>query len=99
MPVKKYNSDDFRKEDLVRCLLEFVIKDLVTTTHMSCRETDASTVFFTGGFVNHPLVRKLITEEWLALDGTMSSIELLFFKPRYLLLQHSKPDTPVHLAG
>ena len=68
--------DDFRREDLARCLLEFMVKDLVNTTHMACREADISTVFFTGGFVNHPLMRQLITQEWLGLDGTFAGVQL-----------------------
>ena len=87
-------ADDFRKEDLARCLLDFTVKDLVNTLYMSCREAEVSTVFFNGGFVNHPLMRKLITKEWLGVDGMMAGLHLKeVFLQKYLCAQiYLKPN-------
>ena len=52
------------------------MKDLVQFTHMSCRELGGSNIVFCGGFVNHPLTRKMITQEWLGIDGMISNIQM-----------------------
>ena len=76
MLIFLHETEDFKKEDMARSLLDLVVRDLVQFTHLSCRELEAANVVFSGGFANHPLTRKLITQEWLGLDGTTSSVEL-----------------------
>ena len=41
------------------------VQDLVYVAHYACAMANVKHVFFTGGFTSHPLIRHLISTEWL----------------------------------
>ena len=60
-----YVLDAFKREDLARTVLEFIAQDLVHTTQLVCRCHGIKRVFFSGGFCCTPLVRGIITAEYV----------------------------------
>lgn len=55
--------DEFRREDLARAWLNYLILDLAQLVYTTCRWHGIKRVFFCGGFCSHPLVRHVITTE------------------------------------
>ena len=64
------NADEFKKEDLAYALATLMTSDMVQTAHLRLETlTDNyKYVFFCGNYVNHPLMRTLVTREWLQRD-------------------------------
>jgi len=58
-------TDEFKREDLVRTVLEYIVQDLVNVTQLVCRCHGIKRVFFSGGFCCTPLVRGIITAEYV----------------------------------
>ena len=61
---------DFKREDLARALVSVMASDVAQIAHLrhSSLKKKCKYVFFCCNFVNHPLMRKLLTEEWLKRD-------------------------------
>jgi len=55
----------FKREDLARTVLSYIIEDLVSTTQLVCECHDIKRVFYSGGFCSTPLVRSIITAEYV----------------------------------
>ena len=58
-------TEAFKREDLARTVLEFIVQDLVQTAQLVCRCHGIKRVFFSGGFCCTPLVRGIITAEYV----------------------------------
>ena len=61
-------AGDFKREDLARTVLEYIIRDLVQTTRLVCRCHGIKRAFFAGGFCSNPLVRSIIASEYVRLN-------------------------------
>jgi len=57
-------AGEFKREDLARTLLNYIIQDFVHKTQLVCQCHDVKRVFFSGGFCSVPLVRRIITDEY-----------------------------------
>ena len=55
----------FKREDLARSLLNFFVLDLVQCVQLICSCHDIKRIFFCGSFGCTPLVRRLITTEFV----------------------------------
>ena len=72
-----------KPEDLTRAFLDVMINDTVQLGMTAARITNARHVFYTGGFVSHPFIQKLVRTEWLkiwaekaALDKEVNTISM-----------------------
>jgi type II pantothenate kinase len=78
---------DLKREDLARSWLTYFILDLVQCTHFLATSHGIKRVFFSGGFCDHPLVRNIITTEFVrrSLTRTLLSapgaVQFDFIKP------------------
>jgi type II pantothenate kinase len=86
---KAADSDtmDFKREDLARGWLHYILLDLVQCAQYCCSKHDIKRLFFSGSFCNHPLVRHIITTEsvrrnlfQLALSS-LGMVQIDFIKP------------------
>ena len=61
---------DFKREDLAQALATVMATDVVQIAHIrhASLKKRCKYVFFCGNFVSHPVMRKLLTEEWLKRD-------------------------------
>ena len=60
---------DFKREDLARALVSVMASDVAQIAHLRYASLKTCKyVFFCCNFVSHPLMRKLLTEEWLKKD-------------------------------
>jgi len=55
----------FRREDLARSLLHCFILDLVQCVQLVSNCNGIKRVFICGGFGSTPLVRRMVTTEWV----------------------------------
>ena len=58
-------AGEFKREDLARTVLNYIIQNFVHTTQLVCHCHDIKRVFFSGGFCSVPLVRSIITTEYV----------------------------------
>jgi len=58
-------AGEFKREDLARTLLYYIVQDLVQTTLLVSRCNGVKRVFFSGGFCSTPLARSVITAEYV----------------------------------
>ena len=66
-------ADDFKKEDLTYALAMTMASDMVQVAHLRLEALpdNYKYVFFCGNYVNHPVMRTLVTQEWLKRDLQM----------------------------
>ena len=55
---------DFKREDLARATLKYIVLDVVQTVHLICQLQGIKRVFLTGSFCNTSLVRQVMTTEF-----------------------------------
>jgi len=60
-----FTEGDFKREDLARTVLNYSIVEFVHLTQLVALCNDVKRVFFTGGFCSVPLIRRVITGEYL----------------------------------
>jgi pantothenate kinase len=59
------NLADLKREDVARAWLNYVVLDLVQCAQNACIQNGVTRLFFCGGFCDHPLIRSLITTEYV----------------------------------
>ena len=80
------HAGEFRREDLARTVLNYVVKDLVQTTKLFTSCHAITRVFFSGGVCSTPLVRSAITEEfarsnmWQYIQGQVGYVDKKYCK-------------------
>ena len=57
-------STDFKKEDLVRTLLNSMCQVLVAMALNSCLITKVKHIFAAGGFLSHPLTERIVMQDF-----------------------------------
>jgi len=57
-------AGEFKREDLARTALNYVVQDLAQTAQLVSRCHGIRHVFFSGGFCSTPLVRTIITADF-----------------------------------
>jgi len=78
----------FKREDLARALLTLFVLDLVQCVQLVCRCNDIKRVFFCGGMASSPLVRSMITTEYVRRNfymltfGTVNTV-VIFVEQMY----------------
>jgi len=71
------NAGKFKREDLARALLNYVVLDVIQLVQLVSSLHGIKRVFFCGGVSSSPLVRRLITTEYVRRNLYMLSFGLV----------------------